>query len=181
MADVLVHHDDPVAVVELVGEHDIASVERFDAAMREAMGSVSSSCMVDLSRLEFCDSSIVHALVNWSKEAQVSEREALAIVVGGETTPVSRILATVGLLTRLPVFATSQAARLALLDGRRPRHDRPLGWLSDRELTEARETALRDVREPGTADAQDAAIHRLSDIVREQQYRRTDAARDPGG
>jgi anti-anti-sigma factor len=173
MADVLVHHDDPVAVVELVGEHDIASVERFDAAMREAMGSVSSSCMVDLSRLEFCDSSIVHALVNWSKEAQVSEREALAIVVGSEDSPVSRVLATVGLLTRLPVFATAEAARLALLDGRRPRPERPLGWLTDRELTEARDKAMRQVREGLTDDAaHDAAIHRLSDIVREQQRRR---------
>ena len=175
------HDDTTVAVVELLGEHDLASVGEFEAAMREAMESVSSSCMVDLSRVEFCDSSIVHVLINWSKEAQVSEGEALAIVVGGETSAISRILAAVGLLDRLPVFATPQAARLALLDGRRPRHERPLGWLTDRELREARETAMRAASEQGDQDRQDAAVHRLSDIVREQQHRRGDPGPEPDG
>ena len=172
MSEIVVHRQAPVAVIELEGEHDLSNVDRLNAAVADVLARGPSSCILDLSRITFCDSSIVHALVTWSKETQVSDREALAIVVGSEDSPASRVLATVGLLTRLPVFATAEAARLALLDGHRPRPERPLGWLTDRELTEARETAMRQVREGLTDDAHDAAIHRLSDIVREQQRRR---------
>jgi hypothetical protein len=113
----------------------------------------------------------VIALVHWSKEAQVSEREALAIVVGGSDTPAAQVLALVGLLKRLPAFATRDAAKLALDHGRQSRPERPLRWLTDRELAAERDDAQI------TADA---ANRRLDDAETEQQSRRdADSPRDP--
>jgi hypothetical protein len=109
--------------------------------------------------------------VRWSKEAQVSEREALAIVVGRPDTPAARVLEAVGLLKRLPVFATRQAAKLALEQGRQPRTTRSLGWLTDLELATERDDAQTHA---------DAANDRLRGAIEEQDSRRNDADRAPG-
>ena len=106
--------------------------------------------------MTFMDSSVVHSVVRWSKEAQVSEREALAIVVGGADTPAARLLGLVGLLKWLPVFATRGAAKAALDHGRRPRPERPLTWLTDLALATERDDAQIGA---------DAADQRLDDAV----------------
>jgi anti-anti-sigma factor len=149
----------------------MSNVEALDDAVRSVLSDESSSCLLDLSGLTFMDSTVVHALVRWSKEAQVSEREALAIVVGGPDTPAARVLEMVGLLNRLPVFATQQAAMLALEQGREPRTTRPLGWLTDLELASERENAQTRA---------DAANDRLRGAIKEQDSRRNDADRAPG-
>jgi hypothetical protein len=116
------------------------------------------------------DSSVVHTLVRWSKEAQVSEREALAIMVGGADTPAARLLGLVDLLKRLPVFATRAAAKAALDLGRRPRLLRPLTWLTDLELATERDDAQTGA---------DAANQRLDDAMAEQESRAQDTDTAP--
>ena len=93
------------------------NVEELNDALRASLSADSASCMLDLSDVEFMDSSVIHALVRWSNDVQLSEREALAIVSGDDSTVASRLLDAVGIRTRLPVFASTKDAMTALLDG----------------------------------------------------------------
>jgi anti-anti-sigma factor len=168
-----------IDMVRLVGEHDLATVREVDRVVQRALSDRSSAmCLIDLSATDFIDSSIIAALIRWSNEAQVSEREALAIVVGSVTSMVARTLALVRVVDRLPVFETVEAAREALLEGKRPRADRAFGWLSDRQLEAQREESLGAARDAPTADARDDASVRLGRTVNEQQARRGDRERD---
>ena len=117
--------------------------------------------------MRFMDSSVVHSAVGCSKEAQVSEREALAIVVGGADTPAARSLGLVGLLKWLPVPRREA----------RPRRRRP------RQTTAARGPLRPGCTAPAAGDPSvrqgqigaDAADQRLDDAVAEQQSRAHDA------
>ena len=108
------------------------------------------------------DSSVIHTLVRWCNDVQLSEREALAIVSGDDDTVASRLLDAVGIRSRLPVFSTSHNAMMALVEGQRSRGQRSLEWLTDAELQSAREQAQR---------ASDEAGRRLQDIDREEKRR----------
>jgi anti-anti-sigma regulatory factor len=140
----------------------MSNVDALDDALRVALSDETTSCLLDLSEVTFLDSTVIRSLVHWSKEAQVSEREALAIAVGGSETPAARILGLVDLLKRLPVFPSRDVARAALEHGRLPRKARPLGWLTDRELATERDDAQTGI---------DAAQRRLNDAVEEQEKR----------
>jgi anti-sigma B factor antagonist len=171
VADIATTRDGSIAIVALTGEYDLSNVDRLDDALQAVLSDETTSCLLDLSQVTFMDSTIIHALVHWSKEAQVSEREALAIVVGGTDTPAAQVLALVGLLKRLPTFATPNAAKVALGHGSQPRAERPLRWLTDLELATEREDAQISA---------DAANRRLDDAETEQQSRRdADSPRDP--
>lgn len=163
MDEITVIREGAIDVVAVTGEYDMSNVEALDDALRAALSYETTSCLLDLSQVTFMDSTVIHSLVRWSKEAQVSEREALAIVVGGPETPAARILGLVGLLKRLPVFPSREAARAALEHGRLPRNARPLGWLTDQELATEREDAQIVI---------DAAQQRLDDAVDEQDKRK---------
>jgi anti-anti-sigma factor len=170
MDEITVTRDGAVDTVIVTGERDMSNVEALDDAVRTVLSDESTSCLLDLSGLTFMDSTVIHALVRWSKEAQVSEREALAIVVGGPDTAAARVLDVVGLLKRLPVFTTQQAAKRALEQGRQPRATRPLGWLTDLELATERDDAQTHA---------DAANDRLRGAIEEQESRHDDADRGP--
>ena len=157
-----------VDVVEVLGEIDVSNVAALDEALRAALSDETTSCLLDLSQLEFLDSSVVNALIRWSNDAQLSEREALAIVVG-EDTPAERLFDLIGLKTRLPIFQHHDAAHTALLEGQRARAERTLEWLSDAELATARSDAQA---------ASDAATRRLGDITDEEQRRGQDPSQD---
>lgn len=91
---------------------DLSNVERLDKTLEQVLssGGSTASCLLDLSAVTFMDSSVVNALVRWSKETQVSEREGLAILVGGRESRAARVLTLVGLIDRLPVFDSVDAA-----------------------------------------------------------------------
>jgi anti-anti-sigma factor len=166
-----------IDVVRLVGEHDVAMVPEIDQVVHRALSDRSSAMLlIDLTSTEFIDSAIVAALIRWSNEAQVSDHEALAIAVGGVASPVARLLKMVHAIDLLPVFETVAAAREALLEGQRPRSERAFGWLSDRQLEEARVSTLAAARAAVTDDDRDDAAVRLGRIVGEQQARRDAAA-----
>ena len=155
-----------IDAVVVVGELDLSNIESLEKALETVLSRGSTaSCLLDLSEATFIDSSVVHALVRWSKEAQVSEREGLAILVGARESPAARLLALVGLIDRLPVFRSVDAATAALRNGRMPRTERPLRWLTDLELAEEREQAQA---------GSDAATRRLDAAVAEQEAREQD-------
>jgi anti-anti-sigma factor len=152
-------------VLRLRGEFDLADVERLNKELPTAFSEDTNSCLLDLSPATFIDSSIINAMVVWSREAQLSEREALAILVAAESQP-AEVIDLVGLRNHLPIFATEKAAMLALREGQRRRTERSLGWLTDAELATKVERAQW---------ASDAAAHELSDLRAEQQRRSADA------
>jgi anti-anti-sigma factor len=168
--DISVTREAAIDIVFLTGEYDLSNVDALDKALRKALADETASCLLDLSEVTFMDSTVIHALIRWSKEAQLSDREALAIMVGGTDTPAARVLGLVGLLKRLPVFATRDAAKAALDQGRRPRPERPLTWLTDLELATERDDAQIGA---------DAANRRLDDAVAEQGSRAQDADTPP--
>lgn len=160
MEELKTRRDGTIEVVEALGELDMSNIEVLNGALKIAL-SDESSCLLDVSGLDFLDSTVIKALVRWSNDAQLSDREALAIVVGEET-PAARLVALLGLTGRLPVFRTPEAARTALLEGQRARAQRSLEWLTDAELSEARSDAEA---------ASDAAFRRLRDITHEEDRR----------
>ena len=162
MAEILVTRAGTVDVIRPTGEYDLSNVDELNDALRSSLSDETSSCLLDLSEVEFMDSSVIHALVRWSNDVQLSEREALAIVSGDDNTAASRLLDAVGIRSRLPVFMLRDSAMAALLEGQRAREERSLEWLTDAELQSARDQAQR---------ASDAADRRLEDIDREEQRR----------
>jgi anti-anti-sigma factor len=167
--DIGITRQGTIVTVSLTGEWDMANVDGLDAALRDALVGEASSCLLDLSAVTFMDSSVVNTLIRWSKEAQVSEREALAIVVGGQNTPATRILTIVDLLRRLPVFTTVATGTEALKLGQKPRPERPLRWLTDAELATERDEAQTD---------SDAANRRLDNAIAEQAERHRENSED---
>lgn len=163
MEEITTLREGTVDVVEVLGELDMSNVHALDEALKAALSDHTTSCLLDLSQLRFLDSTVVHALIRWSNDAQLSEREALAIVVG-ENTPAQRLFELVGLTTRLPIFKLRTAAHTALLEGQRARTQRTLKWLTDAELTTARSDAQ---------GASDAANRRLDEITDEEHRRQS--------
>jgi anti-sigma B factor antagonist len=177
MAGIRVEQEHGYDVVTLTGEHDLTTVAELDRALASVMSATTGGCLIDLSGSSFIDSSIIRALLRWSKETQVSEREALGIVIGAPTSPSARTLALVGLLERLPVFETRADAVGALEDGHLPRAERPLRWPSDRELADAGAVALAGSTESDATElSHRRAVARLEEVEREQQRRRDEPA-----
>jgi anti-anti-sigma factor len=170
MSEILASRDGTIDVLRATGEYDLSNVDDLNEALRQSLLDDTTSCLLDLSELEFMDSSVIHALVRWCNDVQLSEREALAIVSGDDSTAASRILDAVGLRARLPVFSSPENAMTALLEGQRAREQRSLEWLTDAELESARDRAQR---------ASEDAGRRLMDIDREEQRR--SALRDETG
>ena len=170
MEDIRVSHLGSIEVVTVTGEIDLSNVAELDDALQNALSGTTTSCLLDLSEVTFMDSSVVHALIRWSKEAQVSVRDGLAIMVGGKDTEPTRVLSLAGMMKRLPVFDSPDAAMTALELGRKPRPERPLRWLSDLELHTEREQAQAN---------SDAATRRLDDAIAEQDTRRDNASATP--
>jgi anti-anti-sigma factor len=159
-----------IASVIVTGERDMSNVDALHDVVNAALSDGTTSVVLDLSSLSFMDSSVIHALIAWSKEAQASDREAFVIMVGGADTPAARLLGVVGLLKRLPVFPTREAAMQALAQGRRPRPERPLKWLTDLELATERDDAQTGA---------DAANRRLDEATAEHDQRTLQADTAP--
>lgn len=157
--------------ITVTGEIDLSNVAALDEALHGALSGTTTSCLLDLSQVEFMDSSVVHTLLRWSKEAQVSAREGLAIMVG-EATEAGRVLDLVGLMNRLPVFSTRETATTALEMGQKPRPERPLRWLTDLELAAEREAA--QTSSDAATRRLDDATRRLDDAIAEEETRRGD-------
>jgi anti-anti-sigma factor len=156
-----------VDTIEVIGEFDVSNVESLDKALEASLSrGATASCLLDLTGVTFMDSSVVNALVRWSKETQISEREGLAILVGGPESPAIRVLELIGLAERLPLFTSLDAALAAIEAGKKPRGERPLRWLTDLELASEREQAQA---------GSDAATRRLDQAIAEQDARQQQA------
>lgn len=116
--EITVYPDGGIEVVEAVGELDMSNVALLDDALKAALSNDSSCCLLDLSGLAFLDSSVINALVRWSRDVQADHRGALAVCVGRHT-PAARLVELVGLDDRLPIFTSRDGAKTALVEEQR--------------------------------------------------------------
>jgi anti-anti-sigma factor len=80
-------------VVELVGEHDVASAPEFEAALKEAAKQSVGSVEVDLTRATFIDSSIAAVLVRSARDlVRGGHRIALRLTEGSSPAVVIEIV-----------------------------------------------------------------------------------------
>jgi anti-sigma B factor antagonist len=84
-------------VIRLVGEFDLASTPDFRTATREAGAADVDRVVLDLRDLEFCDSSGLHAIVDFGE--RLPERMRLEVIPGPE--PVGRLFELSGVAGRL--------------------------------------------------------------------------------
>jgi anti-sigma B factor antagonist len=105
------YHDTDIAILSLLGEHDLATRDELRAALDRLVRS-GEQLIVDLTQAEFIDSSVLNSLVQ--AQAQARER-GLQLVLELATAPeVKRILEVTGLLERFPSASSrEEAIRLA--------------------------------------------------------------------
>ena len=100
---------DQTTVVSLTGEHDLSSSGRVREALETAAGSPVT--VLDLTAVEFVDSSILGVVVSAHREAAEAGRR-LVLVVGAEpSTSVRRILDLTGLSGILEITETREHAK----------------------------------------------------------------------
>jgi len=98
-----------VAVVVLLGEHDMSTAETFAAHIGMLLDS-GSRIVVDLTQARFVDSIVIGALVEGHRRVEADGREHdLAAVVAPHTAP-QRTWNLLGLAQRVPTFPTRQDA-----------------------------------------------------------------------
>ena len=96
-----------VALFVLEGEHDLESAPRLEQALGDALLTC-SGLLVDLSSVEFIDSSIIHVLVRMKKEAD-SKGSSFALVLDGSPN-IERTLEICGVLGPLNRVTSVDAA-----------------------------------------------------------------------
>ena len=100
--------DDEVVVARLTGELDISAAERTGKRIAEAVPSSARGLVVDMSELEFMDSSGVSMLFSLARQVG-SHRQQLR-VVAPPGRPVSRVLQIVEFDRAAPVDADVESA-----------------------------------------------------------------------
>lgn len=163
MAEFTTTSENNLSLVRVVGEVDLSNSDQLSQAIADVLGGDGqSSCLLDLSETTFIDSTVLRVLIKWSTDVQLSEREALAIVVPDGNSAVYRLFELVGVTSVLHLFPSVATATAALREGQRARGERHLGWLTDAELVAERDDAEA---------ASDAADQRLTEIDDEQRRR----------
>lgn len=110
---VVVEQDCGVWVLTLRGEHDMST----EPSLRQELDRVfaaGSAVVVDLSRAEFIDSSVLDALVYGHRRA-TQEPHQVAVVMPDSDRPVARLLSVAGVTSILDTY-TSRADAIAGLD-----------------------------------------------------------------
>ena len=98
--------EDGVSHVALAGEFDLAGIEQFESVMAAVEAGQPPAIVIDLSQLDFMDSSGLRALVQADQRARKAGRR-LAIVPGPP--PVRRVFEITQLLDRLDVIESPAA------------------------------------------------------------------------
>ena len=96
------------AVVTLEGEHDMASVPQLEQALGNALLTC-SQLVVDLSSVQFIDSSTIQTLVKMKREAD-DRRCDFRLVLNGDAPNIEQTLEICGVLGVLNRVATVDAA-----------------------------------------------------------------------
>lgn len=111
---VAIERTDPVVVLLAAGEMDLATVQRLEAALDEAIRDHERHVVLDASGVTFIDSTGIASLMSSLRRLNRSRRRlALAFGAGG---PVARALEVTGLDHTFECHATTEAAVGALAE-----------------------------------------------------------------
>ena len=97
-----------VALVALEGEHDMASVPQLEQALGNALLTC-SQLLVDLSTVQFIDSTTIHTLIKMKREAD-DKRCDFRLVLNGDAPNIEHTLEICGVLGVLNTVPTVDAA-----------------------------------------------------------------------
>jgi anti-anti-sigma factor len=99
-----------VSVVVMEGEHDIGTQPELTRALdRATERATHSSVLVDLTRCDFIDSTVIAALIK-AAQLQQARGEQLVLVIPSETRMVYRVTQVSGIAAVLPIFESRAAA-----------------------------------------------------------------------
>ena len=107
-ASVTVDERDDVVVARLSGEIDLANAREGGGAIRTAVPNAAHGLVVDLTAVEYLDSSGIQLLFELAE--QLRNRQQQLRVVLPEDAPIGRVLDLVGLEASVPVFRGLDAA-----------------------------------------------------------------------
>ncbi|MBB5867656.1 anti-sigma B factor antagonist [Allocatelliglobosispora scoriae] len=102
---------DEIAIVEVEGELDIATVPQVDAALTAALADNRPAVVFDFTKLSFCDSTGLRLLVRAHQEL---EARSGAMAIGGATAIVAQVLEVSGLAEIFGCVPTVEAAVAAV-------------------------------------------------------------------
>jgi anti-anti-sigma factor len=103
--------EDGVGVIGLTGELDLATVGELESAFSQLLGDRPRAVVLDLSALEFMDSTGIKTLLQLERRCGSSD---IRFAVTEGTEPVSRLFALTQLDQHFQVFGDRDAARTAL-------------------------------------------------------------------
>jgi anti-anti-sigma factor len=107
-----VAYKDDVAIVRLLGEHDLATRSEVEGRIRALIGE-RAGLVIDVRDTEFLDASILNVLISADHQLADKHRSQLILLANTECR-VQRVLELSGLLTVVPTAETpSQAVRIA--------------------------------------------------------------------
>jgi len=87
---IIARHHESVTVLELVGEHDLATADELAAAIAEAAG-LSRGVVVSLVDTDYLDSSILRVLFQ-ADRVMLSRGRRLVLLTGGRTARIETVL-----------------------------------------------------------------------------------------
>ena len=119
-SDIHIELDGRVWVVSLHGHQYHGTVERLDHEI-EQITATGTTILLDLTEVSYVDGHLIAAITRWANRAQLSDHEALALVVGSSEHIASRGLdIALGVASRLPTFTTKDLAIAALQEASGP-------------------------------------------------------------
>jgi ABC-type transporter Mla MlaB component len=112
--DIQIEVEGRVWVVSLSGGHHRPTIARLDGEIEQIVAT-GTTILLDLTDVTYIDGHLVAAILGWANRAQISDHEALAVVVGKAPSVAGRGFNVIlGSTARLPCFATKSQALRAL-------------------------------------------------------------------
>lgn len=105
--EITTEHDGDAMIYKLRGSLDLATAPSLRAALLEAANEGKHDIIVDLSQLEFLDSTGLGALIGAQRRA-LEYNGCLRLIVSDG--PIQRLLTITGLMKVLPVYASLESA-----------------------------------------------------------------------
>jgi len=183
--DIQVELEGWVWVVSLHGQHHEGTVDRLDDEIEQVVAT-GTTIVLDLTDVTFVDGHLVAAILRWANRAQISDHEALAVVVGEAPSVAGRGFNIVlGSTARLPCFATKPEALTALSEASaRTSPKTPDSPPRESAAQPSREQPLTErpaVRAPGRSSSRQGDAKRIGDqrsaaLVQANDVRRRRAA-----
>jgi anti-anti-sigma factor len=110
-----------VAIVPIVGEHDLSRCETLKVALARA-AIRAPNVIVDLSRCDFLDSTVIRVLLD-AQIVVVRDEGSFGVALPAEPNAVTRIAELVHLSQRVPTYSSVAAALESLQGGAFEAHD----------------------------------------------------------